>query len=195
MGALGVPGVLGHFLNKNRYQYHDVMLNQPIQNAFQALAIDEQRKPFLPDVWIRPNGWTGQLEQAWFAGVHSNVGGGYAPDGLANEARHWIVEKAEKLGLEFDSTYLAKFTPCFNSILDDSMAMTYKLMGLNVRKLGQNIADGETIHQSAIDRKNHAECNYAPKNLEAALVGSAALNATSTTRISRGVPCSPLPLP
>ena len=70
---------------------------RPIQNAFHALAIDERRKPFAPDIWEKPAGWAGQLEQAWFAGVHSNVGGSYAPDGLANEALHWIVEKAEKV--------------------------------------------------------------------------------------------------
>ena len=46
---------------------------------------------------MRPAGWTGNLVQAWFPGVHSNVGGGYSPDGLANEALHWVVEKAEAL--------------------------------------------------------------------------------------------------
>ena len=51
--------------------------------------------------------------------MHSNVGGSYAPDGLANEALHWIIEKAEGLGLEFDKAYLAHFVPCFNSLLND----------------------------------------------------------------------------
>src|SRR5262249_13274052 len=76
-----------------------------------------------------PPGWTGKLEQAWFPGVHCNVGGGYSPDGLANEALHWIVEKAEALGLEFDSAYLNHFTPCFNSVLQNSMTATYRTLG------------------------------------------------------------------
>jgi len=67
VGALGAPGLLGQFLNKGKYRYHDIGLNSPIQNAFHAVAIDERRKPFTPDLWTRPAGWAGQLEQAWFA--------------------------------------------------------------------------------------------------------------------------------
>src|SRR5437588_213063 len=94
VGALGAPGLLGQLFNKNKYRYHDVTLNANIKNAYHALAIDERRKPFAPNVWTRPKDWGGTLQQAWFPGVHSNVGGGYSPDGLANEALHWIVEKA-----------------------------------------------------------------------------------------------------
>jgi uncharacterized protein (DUF2235 family) len=193
VGALGAPGLLGQLFNKDKYQYHDVGLNPPIQNAFHAVAIDEQRKPFKPDLWTKRAGWTGQLEQAWFAGVHSNVGGSYAPDGLANEALHWLVEKAEKLGLELDHAYLGHFLPCFNSVLNDSMTAMYKLMGPNVRKLGEHAPSGEAIHQSAIDRMRLAECHYTPKNLEAALTNATKLPLVNTTRIPRGTPCPPLP--
>jgi hypothetical protein len=41
------------------------------------------------------------------------VGGSSDPDGVANEALHWIVEKAEGLGLEFDSDYLGHYLPLF----------------------------------------------------------------------------------
>ena len=101
VGSLGAPGLLGLF-NRGKYQYHQVGLNNTIQNAYHAMAIDERRKLFAPTLWERPADWTGTLEQAWFAGVHCNVGGSEAPDGVANEALHWMVEKAERLGLEFD---------------------------------------------------------------------------------------------
>lgn len=193
VGALGAPGVLGQLFNKNKYQYHDVGLNKNIQNAYQALAIDERRKPFAPDIWTKPDGWTGQLEQAWFAGVHSNVGGGYSPDGLANEALHWLIEQAERLGLEFDKAYLAHYVPCFNSVLNDSMTAKYRLMGTNVRTLGKHVADGEAIHQSAIDRQTLPECKYDPANLKAELMSDVILPIVNTTRIARGTPCSPMP--
>lgn len=191
VGSLGAPGFLGQLFNKGKYQYHDIGLNAPIQNAFQALAIDERRKPFAPDLWTRPAGWAGQLEQAWFPGVHSNVGGGYAPDGLANEALHWIVEKAENLGLQFDKQYLAHFLPCFNSVLNNSMTAMYKTMGPNVRALDQHATDGEAVHQSAIDRKNLTECQYAPENLESILKNGGKVRIVNTTHISRGSPCPP----
>jgi uncharacterized protein (DUF2235 family) len=191
VGALGAPGFMGQLLNKNKYQYHDVNLNPCIENAFHALAIDERRKPFAPNIWTRPAGWTGRLEQAWFAGVHSNVGGGYAPDGLANEALHWVVEKAENLGLEFDGTYLQFFTPCFNSVLQDSMTRMYKLMGPHIRAIGNQLADGEIVHQSAVDRRNLSESAYHAQNLDAFLSKGAPVSLAKTLRVPTGVPCPP----
>ena len=189
VGALGAPGMLGQLLNRDKYKYHDVGLTSSIQNAYHALAIDEQRKPFAPDIWTKPAGWSGKLEQAWFAGVHSNAGGSYSPDGLANEALHWMIEKAESLGLEFDKEYLAHFMPCFNSVLNDSMTAMYRLMGPHVRDLGKHAADGECLHQSAIDRLRLAECAYGPSNLNTVLQNGAKLAVVNTTRVSRGTPC------
>src|SRR5262249_43207111 len=58
VGALGAPGFLG-LLNKSKYKYHDVELNSYIENAYQALAIDERRSPFTPNLWTRPQNWKG----------------------------------------------------------------------------------------------------------------------------------------
>jgi len=193
VGALGAPGLIGQIFNRDRYKYHDVGINDRIENAVHALAIDERRKPFAPDIWTRPAGWRGTLEQAWFPGVHSNVGGGYAPDGLANEALHWMVEKAEQLGLEFDASYLSHFLPCFNSLLVDSMTVAYRVMGPIERKLGEHVADGETVHQSAIDRMNLPACAYGPNNLRTYLAVPGRSAAANTGRIERGTPCPDLP--
>jgi hypothetical protein len=204
VGALGAPGVIGKVasvLNGNKYEYHDVALNETIQNAYHALAIDERRAPFRPTLWTRPRGWTGSLEQAWFPGVHSNVGGGCSPDGLANEALHWIVGKAEALGLEFDQKYLEPFRPCFNSKRHDSMSLKYRIFGPHVRPIGEQLADGERVHQAAIDRRTHfdgskrfddpwSEEKYAPENLEKFIRGAGG-DATfaQTERVPRGTPC------
>ncbi len=190
VGALGAPGFLGQVFNRAKYKYHDVGLNPNIENAVQALAIDERRKPFAPDIWTRPAGWAGQLVQAWFPGVHSNVGGGYKPDGLANEALHWLVEQAERLGLEVDGAYLEHFKPCFNSALMDSMTLMYRVMGPQTRTLGQHGADGEAVHQSALDRRNLPACGYDPLNVTAQVVKTAAV--ITTNRVPRGAPCPDL---
>ena len=188
VGALGAPGILGQVFNSKKYQYHDIGLNPNILNAYHAVAIDERRKPFAQNMWNRPAGWTGKLEQAWFAGVHSNVGGGYAPDGLANEALHWIVEQAEGLGLEIDKPFLQFYRPCFNSDLRDSMTFKYKVMGAHVRPIGEHAADGEFVHMSAIDRLNLPECAYDPENLRA-YVARGVPQVVDTTRVPRGTPC------
>ena len=189
VGALGAPGFLGRLFNRGKYKYHDTGLNSSIQNASQALAIDERRKPFAPDIWVKPAGWGGQLEQAWFPGVHANIGGGYDPDGLANEALHWMVERAESLGLEVDSAYLGHFLPCFNSVLNNSMSLGYRLMGPKPRTIGEHAADGEAVHQAAMDRVGLAACGYAPENVDGGRIQGGAIRTVNTTRVRRGTPC------
>jgi uncharacterized protein (DUF2235 family) len=189
VGALGAPGFLGQLLTRNRYRYHDVGLNSHVKTAVHAMAIDEHRRPFKPNLWQRPSDWNGTLVQAWFPGVHSNVGGGYSPDGLANEALHWMVGQAEQAGLALDSNYLKPFLPCFNSVLNDSMTLMYRLFGRYTRPLGRHTLDGEVLHQSAIDRLELAQCHYKPKNLVAYLREHPAPATTDTTATKRGTPC------
>jgi len=191
IGALGAPGILGDLIHGNRFTYHDIELNSNVLNACHALAIDELRVPFKPSLWIRPPGWSGKLEQTWFAGVHCNVGGGYSPDGLANEALHWLIGKAEDFGLEVDDAYLAHFRPCFNSTLNDSMSLLYQSLGTYERPIGEHREHGEQVHQSAIDRMNLPQCQYAPANLMSAMSGGAPLPIVNTTRIARGRACGP----
>lgn len=204
VGSLGAPGLIGKAVSLvsggNKYAYHDVDLNPTIENAFHALAIDERRKPFKPTLWTRPANWNGALEQAWFPGVHSNVGGSYTPDGLANEALHWIAGKAESLGLQLDQSYLQPFRPCFNSRRHDSMSLKYRLLGPYIRPIGRQLADGEAVHQATIDRRAYydgnttrpeswAEQKYAPENLETFLKANPTAAFAQTTRIARGTPC------
>lgn len=203
VGSLGAPGVIGKvagWFNGNKYAYHDVGLHPTILNAYHALALDERRNPFKPTLWTRPPGWTGTLEQAWFPGVHCSVGGGYTPDGLANEALHWMVEKAEGLGLEFDSNYLEPFAPCFNSRRHDSMSAKYRIFGQYERPVGAQLADGEVIHRSAMDRRAYydgkatrpepwAEKQYVATNLEKFIKNINPTSFANTSRVPRGVPC------
>jgi hypothetical protein len=47
------------------------------------------------------NGNERQVKQVWFAGVHSNVGGGYPKDSLSYISLDWMMSKANKCGLVF----------------------------------------------------------------------------------------------
>ena len=95
VGALGIPIKWINNLLFKKYGFHDVELEENVENAFQALAIDERRKPFKPSIWKSAR--QGQnLQQAWFAGVHTNIGGGYNHDGLANCPLHWIKGCSQK---------------------------------------------------------------------------------------------------
>ncbi|KAH6626763.1 hypothetical protein B0J18DRAFT_365139 [Chaetomium sp. MPI-SDFR-AT-0129] len=83
VGALGVPewplvGLLtkiGIPINK-QYAFYNTKLSKYNEYAFQALAIDEKRLTFPPTMWHKTeDGPTRDLQQCWFPGVHSNIGG------------------------------------------------------------------------------------------------------------------------
>ena len=46
-----------------------------------------------------------RISQVWFAGVHTNVGGGYPDDALAYIPFVWMITEAQRCGLKFKSDY------------------------------------------------------------------------------------------
>jgi hypothetical protein len=72
-----------------------------IQRACHALSLDDERTTFHPVLWNEKGVPPGVLTQVWFAGVHSNVGGGYPDDSLAYIPLCWIMTEAESRGLAF----------------------------------------------------------------------------------------------
>ena len=163
VGALGIPIGLFKGFNK-RYQFHEVGLASNIQHAYQALAIDERRRPFQPALWSLPEGSRQTLEQVWFAGVHTNVGGGYSKDGLANIALHWIKDKAADNKLEFDNTFLNHYRPWYKHELRVSMSWKYRILIPKPRQIGDMKNGNESVHQTAYDRLDKVE-DYNPQNL------------------------------
>jgi uncharacterized protein (DUF2235 family) len=192
VGALGAPGYLGRLVNRGKYRFHDVELNPHIAHAYHALAIDEHRTPFEPSLWRRPDGWSGVLEQAWFCGVHCNVGGGYKPDGTANNALHWIVEKAEDLGLEFDHEALDHYAPYPSGTKHESMTTFYRPLGVLQRPIGAHRAHGEALH-SSVRKRYDADKDYRPKNLPESLLdgGTNALPVVDSPRHRQRNPSPP----
>jgi hypothetical protein len=90
------------------YKWHDTALSDRIEHAFQALALDETRPPFSPAVWERleENKLTTDLRQVWFPGNHSNCGGGWPDQGVANITLAWMMDQLASVGVEFDNASL-----------------------------------------------------------------------------------------
>lgn len=72
-----------------------------IRRACHALSLDDERTTFHPVLWNEKNVSPEVLTQVWFAGVHSNVGGGYPDDSLAHIPLYWIMTEAQARGLKF----------------------------------------------------------------------------------------------
>lgn len=182
VGALGIPIGIFDKLNYQRFAFHDVTLSSRVLNAFQALAIDERRRPFQPTLWVQPGqdavdraNW---LEQAWFVGVHSNVGGGYSDTGLSDVAFKWMVERVtEKTDLKFNASYIAQLArPNELGLLQDSMNDFYRVLGEFERQIDQDRAKNEAlgvhtweyVHESVKTRRERTRGRhdqYDPENL------------------------------
>lgn len=98
VGALGIPinPVLQHiglpsFIKE--YRWYDTRLSNVVENAFQALALDETRSPYAPALWELDNDDKTNLKQVWFPGAHSNVGGTYPDYGMANITLAWMMDQ------------------------------------------------------------------------------------------------------
>lgn len=170
VGALGIPLRGLRSFTRRRYQFHDVTLSRYVDCAYQALAIDERRKPFKPAIW-ETKGVPGQkVEQVWFAGVHTNVGGGYRDSGLSDLAFAWMLDKAKGCGLTFDQAYIeATIHPNPHGILRNSKTGLYKFTGSYVRPIAQANDSEESVHVSAIERYRTGDPAYHPDNLMAYL--------------------------
>lgn len=111
VGSLGTPRI--GWLEKvglqssatKRMSFYDTHLSNCIENAFQALGLDEKRASFSPSVWEKTPENKTRLRQVWFPGVHANIGGGYSDQELANITLAWMVSQLRDF-LDIDLDYI-----------------------------------------------------------------------------------------
>ena len=109
VGSLGIPVPFWGTLGEREFLFHDTEPSKIVQHARHALAIDENRVDFEPTLWSDKPGM--DLQQVWFAGVHSDVGGGYPERGLSDCAGQWMIREAGKSGLRFEQHLVNAVVP------------------------------------------------------------------------------------
>jgi len=170
VGSHGIAGVLGQLGSAfSKARFHDRVLSSDVEHACHAVAIDECRRLFQPTLLQQSR--TGAqrshvLEQSWFAGVHSNVGGGYENTGLSDIALHWMAARAQARGLALDPGWRAHLEPDELGELRDSRTGIYKLLGRSVRAIGAQKAGFERAHVSPVTRLERDPAKYEPENLQ-----------------------------
>lgn len=174
VGALGVPLPWYRIANMNRYKFHDVKLSSFVKHAYHALAIDEKRSLFSPTLWERSKtvleteDHPQKLEQRWFAGVHSNVGGGYADCYLSNICLKWLMDKAAEAGLCYNEPPHIKENECDKGELRNSYSPFYWFWPPKWRKIDvKDPLTNQTVDPSVLDRYKDKTRKYAPPNLKA----------------------------
>ena len=173
--AVGMPFHIADVVNSTvyRFKFPDAYLSDKVDRACHAICIDDQRHSFQPLVWNESRNGD-RIEQVWFAGVHSNVGGGYPKQGLSLIALDWMMAKAEEHGLRFNEADREQFRA--HQSVDDKLYDSRSGLGTFYRWKPRDITGiceafkmQRRVHISAIERVAHGVDNYAPANIPAIL--------------------------
>jgi uncharacterized protein (DUF2235 family) len=191
VGSYGIPAGIGLAPLARYYTlltlcFHDTNLGDHVENGLHAVAVDEHRRPFVPTFWTIPKGQQpkGHVEQTWFAGAHSNVGGGYAESGLSDQALVWMIARVQALtGLEFDVAAVRSNTkpniggnvvdstegwpvdhafPHYRKVLSP-VAIRHGYFTNSENPTEQHI--NEKVHWSVIAKHRSGAASYSPANL------------------------------
>lgn len=163
--ALGLPYPILSYFAPMATEFHSAALGPHIRNGFHALAIDENRVAYAPRAWTRDADWQGHLEQVWFPGTHSDIGGQVSgrphARGLSNIPLRWMLEKAQDLGLELPDDWLNEFPINIEAPSSGSYDGSSKLfLHRRARRIG--ICASETVHPSVNERQS-ALTRYKPR--------------------------------
>lgn len=146
-----------HFAEPKQ-KFYDYTLNVNVEYAKHAISIDEDRKDFSRVRWeptaekanTRDAEKNLYFEQVWFAGVHSNIGGGYTENEsrLSDITLNWMLAAASIIpnGIEHDQSLLCLFPDAKGPQHDECKAGIWQR---GVRKLPSTDAP---VHRSVYAR-------------------------------------------
>ncbi|MBE9229120.1 DUF2235 domain-containing protein [Phormidium sp. LEGE 05292] len=180
VGALGMPDIIPWLpiekIINQKYLFYDPELSPIVENAFQAVAIDEKRKSF-PSTRMDKNSKNPnqRVEEVWFSGEHGCVGGGTKGyQGLSDCALAWMIERAKEVELECDQRKIERdfdsegkptrfgIYPEPTIYFDNSLTFPFILGGEESRSIrGSNIK----FHSSVKERLKKRS-DYLPENLK-----------------------------
>ena len=159
VGALGLPVPIGFMdgWGPFKHEFHNTALADNVKHGCHALSIDEKRAAFRPTFWKE----NALVEQVWFPGVHSDVGGGYPEHDLSDITLEWMVKKAKADGLKIYHNHKVTVDPNADGVLHDSRSGIARLFRKKQRTIDSECGKPK-VHQSVLDRANNASFNYNP---------------------------------
>ncbi len=154
--ALGIRlPILWQFVSR-KHDFRDNLLGTCVDAGFQALALNETRAAFRPELWDSRPGPVPKLQQMWFAGAHGDIGGNigrYADcRPLANIPLTWMLQQAQAMGLNLPANWQDRF-PCD---VNAPMVGTWRGFGLWFVQRARRIVlrdSSEMIHPSVAQRR------------------------------------------
>lgn len=195
VGALGIPIGLFTGINKRDYGFLHTRLSNIFAHCYQALAVDEHRREYDATLWTRftprnpppapvsPPSQSGPkrpkqvVEQRWFPGAHSNVGGGYPNDPLAQLSLQWMQNAAIDAGLQFRAMvqlngdeHTAPVTDSYRDFLKGAYRFLRSPLYRAISRAAWDVENGrvETVNETidpSVVRKWRDDAKYRPENL------------------------------
>jgi uncharacterized protein (DUF2235 family) len=166
VGALGIPLSFLKDVNTKFHEFHDTQLSGIVENAYQAIAIDENRADYDICLWDPKEHAAQTLEQRWFVGAHCDVGGGYPDRRLSDIALRWMQDKASDLGLGLTpiqvapDNYLGTMSDSYTGFIKGAYA---KLHPRHFRLIGGTKFGNEVVNDS-VEKRRREDAGYTPKN-------------------------------
>jgi uncharacterized protein (DUF2235 family) len=157
--ARGLPGFTFwqtlHFAAPT-FRFYDQTLNPNVAYARHALSINEERAHFDRVPWGNPQDshdtkppW---LEQVWFAGNHSDVGGSYPENEarLSDIALEWMTNEARNLpdGLVIDDAVLQLYPSPAGMQHDETRTSIFRY----ARRIIRSVPPDAPLHPSVFER-------------------------------------------
>ena len=115
-------------LDENTYPASEVLfedgtMSKYVEKAVHLVALDEKRVMFQPTLFNKDD----RIEEVWFAGVHSDIGGGYWFDGLSDIALKFMLKKCKEVGLHQLPTEEVNYDGFFLTEGDEKMSEEERL--------------------------------------------------------------------
>jgi uncharacterized protein (DUF2235 family) len=170
VAALGVPikglNVLVEQIPGMQHRYQNLTMSQSVEHGRHALAVDDERKIFHPVLWDPEIEDYQTMEQVWFCGMHTDVGGGYPEHQLSDTPLIWIVSEAAKQGLRIYPKHKVKVEPDPNGKMHDSRGGPLsRLYRRRVRSWDVARHGKPLVHPSVLKRTrdtNNTDTGYEP---------------------------------
>ena len=166
-------------------RFVDQIPSRNVNRACHVLSIDDERLSFHPVLWdenqtAQSNESQEQqcdVEQVWFAGVHSDVGGGYARNNLALVTLDWMIAKAEDAsgnpGLHFIPEIREEYRrrSDWHGMQHDSRSGVrayYRYKPRDIKRISKKAGITKPkIHSGVLERIQHNIVPYAPTTMPA----------------------------
>ena len=139
-----------------QHKFQNFKLNETVENAYQALAIDDERETFHPILWDTDTLPYQFIKQVWFCGMHTDVGGGYNEHALSDIPFSWMKDMAVNHGLLIYSSDSVSINENVNGHMHNSRGKGWtKLYRKKQRFWDTSRTDKPIVHESVLQRKNN----------------------------------------